>query len=91
MLDPKTQNFDNMSVGELMDEMIDTFDEVVRGWDGTKHKVNATAWRKIRRKLDAICKAKKVIRKKMIDIEHEAKGKRVRKEEIDHEALIYSA
>jgi len=91
MLDQKQANFDEMSIGEMMEEILDTLHEMEKEWDKNKNRVNLDGWRRIRRKIDSVCRAKKTLRKKMIDTEKEVKRRRKNKEEIDHAALIYSA
>ncbi len=73
MLDSKNTDFSKMSIGGLIEEALDTFHEIEREWDRNKNKINLEGWRRIRRNLDAICHAKKVLRKKMIAAEKDVK------------------
>jgi hypothetical protein len=91
MLDSKNTDFSKMSIGGLIEETLDTFHELEREWDRNKNKINLEGWRRIRRKLDAICHAKKVLRKKMIATEKDVKAKRKAGEDIDYATIIYSA
>jgi len=89
MLDTNKSDFSDMSLGELIEEIIDSFHEGEQEWDITKHKVNKSAWLRIRKHMAAICKANKAMKKQMLFLEKILKQNKKREEK--DEAFIFDA